>query len=75
MAQSPSCFSLTQEYVVLGAGPQQQLPRSADLPVNVQFSLLGPVRAWRGPAELDLGMELNGRQDSQEAGLPASGAG
>ena len=24
-------------------------------PVDVQFSLLGPVRAWRGPAELDLG--------------------
>jgi hypothetical protein len=40
---------------VLGAGPQQKLPRSADLPANVQFSLLGPVRAWRGPAELDLG--------------------
>ena len=40
---------------MLGAGPQQKLPRSADLPANVQFSLLGPVRAWRGPAELDLG--------------------
>jgi DNA-binding SARP family transcriptional activator len=26
-----------------------------DLPVDVQFSLLGPVRAWRGPAEVDLG--------------------
>jgi DNA-binding SARP family transcriptional activator len=26
-----------------------------DLPVEVQFSLLGPVRAWRGPAEVDLG--------------------
>ena len=25
------------------------------MPVDVQFSLLGPVRAWRGPAELDLG--------------------
>jgi DNA-binding SARP family transcriptional activator len=26
-----------------------------DLPVDVQFSLLGPVRAWCGPAEVDLG--------------------
>src|SRR6516164_757691 len=26
-----------------------------DLPVDVRFSLLGPVRAWRGPAEVDLG--------------------
>ena len=26
-----------------------------DLSVDVQFSLLGPVRAWRGPAEVDLG--------------------
>ena len=26
-----------------------------DLPVDVQFSLLGPVCAWRGPAEVDLG--------------------
>jgi DNA-binding SARP family transcriptional activator len=26
-----------------------------DLPVNIQFSLLGPVRAWRGPLEVDLG--------------------
>jgi len=26
-----------------------------DLPVDVQFSLLGPLRAWRGPAEVDLG--------------------
>jgi DNA-binding SARP family transcriptional activator len=25
------------------------------LPVDVRFSLLGPVRAWRGPAEVDLG--------------------
>jgi len=25
------------------------------VPVNVQFSLLGPVRAWRSPAELDIG--------------------
>ena len=33
-------FPPTQEYVV---------------PVNVQFSLLGPVRAWRSPAELDIG--------------------
>src|SRR6516225_7922316 len=26
-----------------------------DLPVDVRFSLLGPMRAWRGPAEVDLG--------------------
>ena len=26
-----------------------------DLPVDVQFSLLGPLRAWRGPAEVDIG--------------------
>jgi DNA-binding SARP family transcriptional activator len=26
-----------------------------DSPADVQFSLLGPVRAWRGPAEVDLG--------------------
>src|SRR6516164_2502302 len=26
-----------------------------DLPADVQFSLLGPVRAWCGPAEVDLG--------------------
>lgn len=26
-----------------------------DLPVGVQFNLLGPVRAWRGQAEVDLG--------------------
>ena len=26
-----------------------------DLPVDVRFSLLGPVRAWRGPAEVGLG--------------------
>jgi DNA-binding SARP family transcriptional activator len=26
-----------------------------DLPVDVRFSLLGPLRAWRGPAEVDLG--------------------
>ena len=26
-----------------------------DLPVDVRFSLLGPVRAWRGPAEVNLG--------------------
>ena len=25
------------------------------VPSDVQFSLLGPVRAWRGPAEVDLG--------------------
>jgi hypothetical protein len=32
-----------------------------DLPVDVQFSLLGPLRAWRGPAEVDLG-PTNGAQ-------------
>ena len=30
-------------------------PPRSDNPVDVQFSLLGPVRAWRGPEELDLG--------------------
>lgn len=29
---------------MLRAGPQQKLPQRADLPVTVQFSLLGPVR-------------------------------
>jgi DNA-binding SARP family transcriptional activator len=29
--------------------------RQADVPVNVQFSLLGPMRARRGPAELNAG--------------------
>jgi DNA-binding SARP family transcriptional activator len=32
-----------------------EAPAKCDLPVDVQFSLLGPVRAWRGPAEVDLG--------------------
>jgi DNA-binding SARP family transcriptional activator len=33
----------------------KKLPRSDELPMSVQFSVLGPVRAWRGPVELKVG--------------------
>src|ERR1700748_475455 len=33
----------------------KELPRSDELPMSVQFSVLGPVRAWRGPVELKVG--------------------
>ena len=52
-------------FTIVIAAERLTWPRSAtgwgeatakrDLPVDVQFSLLGPVRAWRGPAEVDLG--------------------
>jgi len=33
----------------------KKLPPSDELPMSVQFSVLGPVRAWRGPVELKVG--------------------
>src|ERR1700677_1832582 len=39
----------------LGRRAGKNLPRSDELPMSVQFSVLGPVRAWRGPAELTIG--------------------
>src|ERR1700755_2247254 len=36
-------------------GSARNYPRSDELPMSVQFSVLGPVRAWRGPVELKVG--------------------
>ncbi len=33
----------------------KKLSRNDELPMSVQFSVLGPVRAWRGPVELKVG--------------------
>ena len=50
-----SCRQYDEFLISPTTAVRTQASREATTPVDVQFSLLGPLRVWRGPDELDLG--------------------